>query len=219
MRILLATLLAMLTMLTGAGAEVVIYNHANEDLVCEWTQPNGDTRKLDIKPNTGYGPSQTRLDPGGASQVTFRVLSESGQEVARATSPDFRVFLLHQQGDAFKLERVSWFKDNGQKHRRAFVLFNGTEVPLKLDIIDAKKVRRDVLLQPGEKQEFDGKDGFDGSRHHFVFKDASGSELQRKERVVGNGYFHVIHQKRGSKANEFEVGSYGWITPPRGAKD
>lgn len=210
-----------LSLWASAAADIVIYNTVNEAMTYEFVLSNGDTKKGDILPNTGYGPQQSRLEVGDAKRTSFKVFNEEGKPVAQVSSPDERVFVLFQDGDSIKIDRVSWFRDNGQKHRRAFGLLNATEEPLYLDIIDAKTIRKDIVLKPGEKREFEAKNGFDGSSgwHHIRFKDNNGSELFRKDRAVGAGYFHVVFKKKGDNPNVFSVKDYGWLTPPRGYKD
>jgi hypothetical protein len=203
-------------------ADLVLYNTTSQKMTYELVLPNGDVSRNEINPNTGYGPAQTMIRLDAAPSIRFSVKDEGGKSLGDIKCADNRVFLISDSGGTAKLTKISWYRDNGQAHKRLVQIFNATSEAVNFDLIDSKQVRKDIVLQPGELKQLDAMNGFSGSSgfHHIRFKDSSGAEVNRMDSQVQASYFHIIYKdKRNSSPKDITVGTYGWLTPPKGVKE
>lgn len=207
--ITLAALLA-----SPALADIYLFNTTGDQLTYEVTLPNGDTQKGVVKPTRGYGPEQTSFS-NSAPKLHFKVFNEDGSLLAEETATDYRTFIIGDQTGTMKMERASWYQDNGQVHKRVMEFYNATDKPLTFNLIDEKEVRKDLTLQPGERHTYLAKNGFGGSSgfHHLVFSDG-----QRVENQAQSGYFVVLHYDKRDPG-KIVVTPSGWVTAPKGKAD
>lgn len=135
--------------------------------------------------------------------------------LAEETATDNRTFIIGDQTGQMKMERASWYQDNGQTHQRVIELYNATSQPITFNLIDAVEVRKDLTIQPGERKSFPAKNGMDGGSgaHHLVFPDG-----HRLDRGASTGSFVVLFKDKNN-GDKIGASTCGWVTAPRGKTD
>ena len=214
MKQILATCL-MAGLLSGSAlADIYIFNTTNDRFTYEMTLPNGDTKTGEIEAERGYGPAQSDFSSGG-QKTHFKVFQEDGSLLAEETATDYRTFIICDKSGTMKMERASWYQDNGQTHKRVIEFFNATDKPLTFDLIDEKEVGKGLTLQPGERQTYEAKNGFNGSSGYHDLKFADG---YRSNKEAAAGYFVILHTDT-RYPGQIKVTNSGHVTPPRGKSD
>lgn len=208
------TLLFLFTLFGVAQADITIVNTLNDEMTYEVTLPNGDTKKGTIKPYSGYYPSNNSIPAKDDQQTTFKVFNEAGDLVGEETSPNVRLFVIFEDASGMKMQRVSWYKNNGQKHKRVITLLNATGQDQTFDVIDEKEVRN-MSMKAGEIITFPAKNGKSGSSGFHDVRFPNGT---RRDKSIAAGYFCIMYNdKRDTKGPSLD--DYGHVTPPRGASD
>ena len=196
---------------TAAQADIYIFNTLDERLTYEVTLPNGDTKKGDIKENTGYYPAQTSFKSERGQIVNFRVTSETGRSHLDVKGAYSQCFLIGKKNGKLLFKPVSWYLSNGQSHKRMMTIYNATGKPVQFKLIDEKEMR-DISLGPGEETTVSSKNGFNGSSgfHHLKFPDG-----HRLDRAIQSGYFSILYMDKRSPG-KIQADGYGHITIPKG---
>lgn len=209
----LFALLFFALLLGSAQADVYFFNATDERFTYEVTLPNGDTKTGEIKEDRGYGPSQTHFSNSKGDKTPFKVMREDGSLLAEDTGAYSRTFIIAKSASGVKMQRASWYTDNGQSHKRVMTLFNATEKPVEFDLVDQKEMRK-ISIAPGESKTVSSKNGFNGSSGFHDLKFAS----HRLEKAASSGYFVILYNDKRDPG-EVQADNSGHVTAPRGVSD
>jgi hypothetical protein len=193
----------------SARADIYVVNTTDERLTWELALPNGDTKKGEIKENTGYGPTRNTVPAESGVVTTFKIVSESGDSAVEVKGTYTQVFVLVIKNGAMQLVPGGWTLRTSPEKREMKVL-NATGQAQTFDIIDEKEIRSGLTLQQGQAETYPAKNGFTSSGFH-TFRFADGSRVENR---CGLGDFLIMYMDKRSPG-KIQIEEFGHVTDPK----